>query len=152
VSDAEAYARVPYPGLAFPQTHPDRLALLALLHGLQPAPPDRARILEVGCADGMNLVAMAGHAPCLTAAGFDIVDPALGRRAAAEHESAGLSRRELEVMRLVAVGRTNREIAQELFLSPRTVDMHLRNILAKLGCRSRTEAATRGGELGLLAT
>jgi DNA-binding CsgD family transcriptional regulator/tetratricopeptide (TPR) repeat protein len=67
----------------------------------------------------------------------------LGRRAAATHAGGGLSRRELEVMRLVAVGRTNREIAGELFLSPRTVDMHVRNILAKLGARSRTEAAAR---------
>jgi DNA-binding NarL/FixJ family response regulator len=74
----------------------------------------------------------------------------LGRRAAADAEGAGLSRRELEVVRLVAVGRTNREIAQELFLSPRTVDMHVRNILRKLDCRSRVEAAHRAGELGLL--
>jgi DNA-binding CsgD family transcriptional regulator len=74
----------------------------------------------------------------------------LGRRAAADAEGAGLSRRELEVVRLVAVGRTNREIAQELFLSPRTVDMHVRNILRKLECRSRVEAAHRAGELGLL--
>ena len=73
----------------------------------------------------------------------------LGRRAAAAHEGAGLSRRELEVMRLVSVGRTNREIARELFLSPRTVDMHVRNILAKLSCRTRTEAASRAAELGL---
>ena len=67
------------------------------------------------------------------------------------HEGAGLSRRELEVCGWSAVGRTNREIARELFLSPRTVDMHVRNILAKLGCRSRTEAASRAAELGLLA-
>jgi SAM-dependent methyltransferase len=84
VSDAEAYTRVPYPGLAFPQTHPDRLALLATLHGLDPAPPDTARVLEVGCGDGLNLVAMAGHAPGLHAVGFDLVDPVLGREAAAE--------------------------------------------------------------------
>jgi SAM-dependent methyltransferase len=84
MSDAESYTRIPYPGLAFPQTHPDRLALLAILHGLEPAPPDAARVLEVGCADGMNLVAMAGHAPGLRAVGFDVVDPALGRAAAAE--------------------------------------------------------------------
>jgi SAM-dependent methyltransferase len=84
VSDAEAYTRIPYPGLAFPQTHPDRLALLGILHGLDPAPPDTARVLEVGCADGMNLVAMAGHAAGLTAVGFDVVDPVLGRRAVAE--------------------------------------------------------------------
>jgi ATP/maltotriose-dependent transcriptional regulator MalT len=79
------------------------------------------------------------------------VERTLGRRAAAEHEHAGLSRRELEVMRLVASGRTNREIAEELVLSTRTIDMHVRNILAKLGCRSRTEAATRATELGLIA-
>ena len=74
----------------------------------------------------------------------------LGARAAADADGAGLSRRELEVVRLVAVGRTNVEIAQELFLSRRTVDMHVRNILRKLGCRSRVEAAHRAGELGLL--
>jgi DNA-binding CsgD family transcriptional regulator/tetratricopeptide (TPR) repeat protein len=74
----------------------------------------------------------------------------LGRRAAADANGGGLSGRELEVMRLVAVGHTNREIAQQLFLSPRTVDMHVRNILRKLSCRSRVEAAHRAGELGLL--
>jgi DNA-binding NarL/FixJ family response regulator len=72
-------------------------------------------------------------------------------RAAGELDHSGLSRRELEVVRLVAVGRTNREIARDLFLSPRTVDMHVRNILSKLGCRSRTDATRRAGELGLLA-
>ena len=79
------------------------------------------------------------------------VEVRLGRRAAADRDGAGLSRRELQVMRLVAVGRTNREIAAELFLSPRTVDMHVRNILAKLDCRSRVEAVARAGELQLLA-
>jgi DNA-binding NarL/FixJ family response regulator len=53
-------------------------------------------------------------------------------------------------MRLLADGRTNRDIASELYLSPRTVDMHVRNILGKLGCASRTEAAARARELGLL--
>jgi len=78
------------------------------------------------------------------------IEQRLGRRAAAEHEHAGLSRRELEVMRMVASGHTNREIAAELVLSTRTVDMHVRNILAKLRCRSRTEAAGKASELGLL--
>jgi DNA-binding CsgD family transcriptional regulator len=66
-------------------------------------------------------------------------------------EETGLTRRELEVVRLIAVGRTNRDVAQELFLSPRTVDMHVRNVLRKLDCRSRVEAAHRAHELGLLA-
>ena len=75
----------------------------------------------------------------------------LGSRAAASAEDGvQLTRRELEVLRHVAVGRTNREIAQELFISQRTVDMHVRNLLGKLDCRSRVEASHRAGELGLL--
>jgi DNA-binding CsgD family transcriptional regulator len=76
----------------------------------------------------------------------------LGSRTDADAGAAGLSRRELEVVRLIAVGRTNREVAAELFLSPRTVDMHVRNILRKLGCRSRVEAVHRAGELDLLVS
>jgi len=83
VSEADAYAAVPYPGLAIPQTHPDALAVLGVLHGLTPAAPDRARVLEVGCADGMNLVAIAAHVPGVQAVGFDLLDPALGREAVA---------------------------------------------------------------------
>ena len=75
----------------------------------------------------------------------------LGRRAVADADGGGLSRREREVVRLLALGRTNREIAHELFLSPRTVDMHVRNILRKLDSRSRMEAAHRARELGLVA-
>ena len=75
----------------------------------------------------------------------------LGSRAAAAADGVQLTRRELEVLRHVAVGRTNREIAQELFLSQRTVDMHVRNLLGKLDCRSRVEASHRAGELGLLS-
>jgi ATP/maltotriose-dependent transcriptional regulator MalT len=54
----------------------------------------------------------------------------------------GLSARELEVLRLVAAGRTNQAIARELFLSERTVHRHLSNIFDKLGVRSRTAAAS----------
>ncbi|KHL16407.1 DNA-binding NarL/FixJ family response regulator [Mumia flava] len=53
-----------------------------------------------------------------------------------------LSDRELEVLRLVAMGRNNREIAGELFISENTVKNHVRNILEKLQLRSRVEAAT----------
>jgi DNA-binding NarL/FixJ family response regulator len=76
----------------------------------------------------------------------------LGVRAAADADGAGLSRRELEVVRLLSGGATNREIAEQLVLSRRTVDMHVRNILRKLDCRSRVEAAKKAGELGLLVS
>jgi DNA-binding CsgD family transcriptional regulator len=93
---------------------------------------------------------LAQRAAAELAALGESVDRRLGRRAAAELAFAGLSRRELEIARLVAAGQTNREIARGLFLSPRTVDMHVRNILAKLGCRSRVEATRKAAELGLL--
>jgi DNA-binding CsgD family transcriptional regulator len=77
-------------------------------------------------------------------------DRRLGRRAAVQHAKHGLTRREVEIVRLVATGLTDREIARELFLSPRTVEMHVRNVRAKLDCRSRADAARRASELGLL--
>ena len=143
------------------------------LHADLDAPFERAQIalrtgVALGAAGERELAAQRleeayraarrlGSRPLSAAAAAELarlgepLERRLGRRAAAAHEGAGLSRRELEVMRLVSVGRTNREIARELFLSPRTVDMHVRNILAKLSCRTRTEAASRAAELGLLA-
>jgi DNA-binding NarL/FixJ family response regulator len=53
----------------------------------------------------------------------------------------GLTAREQEVLRLLATGRSNREIAAELFIAPKTASVHVSNILAKLGAASRTEAA-----------
>ena len=61
-----------------------------------------------------------------------------------------LSDRELEVLRLLAEGSSNREIATGLFLAEGTVKNHVTNVLAKLGARDRTQAALRARELGLL--
>lgn len=66
--------------------------------------------------------------------------------------SAGLTRRELEVLRLIAGGRSNRQIATELFLSERTVARHVSNILGKLGLTNRAGATAFAFEHGLMAT
>jgi len=63
----------------------------------------------------------------------------------------GLSPRETEVLAVLAEGRSNREIAQRLFISERTVAVHVGNILAKLGVAGRVEAATVALRLGLVA-
>jgi DNA-binding NarL/FixJ family response regulator len=61
-----------------------------------------------------------------------------------------LSDRELDVLRLLADGRSNREIATALFLAEGTVKNHVTNVLAKLGARDRTQAALRARALDLL--
>jgi len=63
------------------------------------------------------------------------------RGAGARGPLAGLTDREREVLRLLATGTSNKEIGAELFISPKTVSVHVSNILAKLGAASRTEAA-----------
>jgi DNA-binding CsgD family transcriptional regulator/tetratricopeptide (TPR) repeat protein len=64
-------------------------------------------------------------------------------------EQLGLTPREAEVLALVAAGRSNRQIAQALFISPKTVGVHVSNILAKLGVAGRVEAAAIAHRLGL---
>lgn len=76
-----------------------------------------------------------------------------GRGGQGQTRAAGagvLTNRELDVLRLVAEGRTDREIAERLFLSTRTVNAHVARILAKLDVGARREAALRGRQLGLL--
>jgi ATP/maltotriose-dependent transcriptional regulator MalT len=64
-----------------------------------------------------------------------------GHAPAPEPDRLGLTAREFEVLRLVAAGRSNREIAAELFISAKTASVHVSNILGKLGVTSRGEAA-----------
>ena len=106
--------------------------------------------------DAYRIARKLGARPLATSAAQELtalgerVERRLGRRAAGYLERGGLSRRELEVLRQVSVGRTNREIGRELFLSPRTVEMYVGNILTKLDCSSRTEATHKARELQLL--
>jgi methyltransferase-like protein/2-polyprenyl-3-methyl-5-hydroxy-6-metoxy-1,4-benzoquinol methylase len=68
---AAAYDETPYVSPAFPQTHPDKLCAMARLFGLDAPAPARARVLELGCADGSNLLPMAQHAPEARFLGID---------------------------------------------------------------------------------
>ena len=69
--------------------------------------------------------------------------------AAASADRLGLTGREFEVLRLVAAGQSNRDIATALFISPKTASVHVSNILGKLGAATRTEAAAKAHAAGL---
>jgi SAM-dependent methyltransferase len=71
------YDDIRYPGLPCINAHPDHLAATATLHGMTPASPDRCRVLEVGCGDGGNLVAMAYALPSSTFVGIDLAGEAI---------------------------------------------------------------------------
>ena len=64
-------------------------------------------------------------------------------------DRAGLTARQLEVLALIAEGRTNREIAETLFITEKTAGAHVSSILGRLGVRSRVEAATTAHRLGI---
>lgn len=87
---------MPYPTGAYPQTHPDRLAVIATLLGMTPAPPERCRVLEIGCGDGGNLIPMAFALPESRFTGFDLSSTAVasGRDLASK---AGLANVALDV-------------------------------------------------------
>jgi SAM-dependent methyltransferase len=67
-----AYDQVSYPSISFPQTHPGRLATVAFLRGVRPAPTDRCRVLELGCGACRNLIPMAFHLPNSEFVGLDL--------------------------------------------------------------------------------
>jgi methyltransferase-like protein/protein-L-isoaspartate O-methyltransferase len=75
----ESYDDVPYPGAPFAQTRPERLAAAALLFGLEPAPPEGCRVLELGCGDGENLVPMALALPGARFVGIDLAASAIAQ-------------------------------------------------------------------------
>ncbi len=127
-----------------------RAAFLALQELGAPYPAAQARVTlacacqALGDEDGAQLEAHAARATFLElGAAPDVAAlDALAARASstALPKAGGLSQRELEVLRLVVAGKTNKVIARELCLSEKTVDRHLSNILAKLDVPSRAAA------------
>lgn len=79
-----------------------------------------------------------------------VTDEAGERQAAARKAVAAMSRREIEILRFIAVGHSTREVAQALCISPQTVRHHVRNILSKLGVHSRLAAVYAARDAGLL--
>lgn len=99
-----------------------------------------------------------------TARGESILDPSVAAKVVVEFSRVSslvtaarsevlaepLSERELEVLRLVTVGMSNREIAEKLVISAGTAKTHIHNLCGKLGAHNRTEAVMRARELGLV--
>jgi len=86
VSDWTTYDETRYSNHPYVQTHPDRLAVIATLHGMKPPAPSRARVLEIGCGAGANLLALAYASPEVNAVGIDLAHTAIeeARTAATE--------------------------------------------------------------------
>jgi SAM-dependent methyltransferase len=74
------YDDVPYPSVAYPQAHPDRMHAIARIFGIDAAPVENARVLEIGCGSGAHLASIAATLPSATCVG---VDPSAGEIARA---------------------------------------------------------------------
>jgi len=120
-------------------------AAAALADGDRDGAAERLRS-AAGLASSLGAVLLAEQIALLGRRGRIVLDGVPDRGPA----DSGLTGRELEVLRLVAAGRSNREIANELFISPKTASVHVSNILGKLGAASRGEAAARAYALGLV--
>lgn len=109
---------------------------------------DRARQLLVAALDDARALGMQGVEQRIVEMQRDLGSPG----AAPERKAAiaGLSEREVQVLRLVAAGKTNQEIAEVLCRSPNTVAIHVRNILGKTQAANRAEAAAFAVRHGLL--
>jgi DNA-binding CsgD family transcriptional regulator len=119
-------------------------ALLAGKGQRQRAQAEIGAVLDVAARLGAG--ALAEEASCLAARAR--LGPAIASPAdQADH--FGLTRRERDVLGLVCAGATNRQIAGQLFISPKTVGLHVSHILAKLGVATRGEAAALVHRLGL---
>ena len=137
---------------AVSEPYPQAQALLhaasaALGAGDRDGAADRLR-QAAALAAGLGAEPLAQEIGLLARRGRIVLDASAGH----VEGDFGLTGRELEVLRLVAAGRSNRDIANELFISPKTASVHVSNILGKLGAASRGEAAAQAHALRLLDT
>ena len=118
MADASPYDAVPYPGRAFIQTHPDRLATLAALFGIDAPPPGDCVVLELGCGAGGNLLPMAVALPGSRFVGIDTSRHAI-QRAQALSDELGLTNVSFEQVAIedydVAAGGVDYVIAHGVF-------------------------------------
>jgi SAM-dependent methyltransferase len=91
-SSPTPYDQVPYPAAVYPEAHPDRLATVGTLRGMNPAPPDGCRVLELGCGTGENLLALAFTFPGSEFVGLD-----------SAHSPVELGRASIEELRLTNI-------------------------------------------------
>ena len=111
----------------------------------------RRRLADALRSDGdVLIVADAERADLVISEPSETVSLATGAQALDHTEGAALTPRELAVLRLMAHGLGNKEIAEELAISRHTVKYHVASVLAKLGVHSRTEAVTLGLRRGLV--
>jgi len=103
----------------------------------------RAVAEAMDLADGLGATPLADEARALARRARLLDEPAEG------DNGFGLTSREVEVLRLVADGRSNGQIAEELFISRKTASVHVSNILSKLGVATRVEAAALAHRRGL---
>lgn len=96
------YDELPYDALPFPETHPGHLGAIAALFGLRPAPPERCRVLELGCGLGANLIGMAVALPGSAFVGVDASARQIGQ-ARDDAAALGLSNVDLHAMDLLGV-------------------------------------------------
>src|SRR5262245_16820704 len=105
MSDAllTSYEEVPYESKPIPGSHPDSLATMAILCGMQPPPIDRCRVLELGCAAGGNLLPMAQTVPDGRFVGIDL-SPRQVADGQALIDALGLTNLELRALSILDVG------------------------------------------------
>ncbi|WP_329462874.1 helix-turn-helix transcriptional regulator [Streptomyces sp. NBC_01431] len=118
----------------------DRETIAALL---RQARTESVRLGARPLSEQLELLARRARVP------LTIPDAALPDEPADPAEALGLTSREQDVLRLVAAGHSNRQIAEELYISPKTASVHVSNILAKLGVSGRGEAAALAHRLNL---